>query len=99
MPTYTNLSNNAYTSAWTAPTSSSLSSFPTYSHPPVPYPHDVTKPMPLSHAAMGGQLMNDKPHSTEETLATLRIRSREHTAMLNLLQSDSLRPTNAFQTL
>ena len=34
--------------------------------------------------------------NTEDTLTTLRMRSREHTAMLGLLQQDPLR---TFQTL
>ncbi|XP_076451756.1 paired box protein Pax-3-B-like isoform X2 [Babylonia areolata] len=104
MPTYTNLSNSAYTSAWTSPSPPSLAPLPTYHHPPpVPYGHhDVTKPTPLAPTAVGAPLMNDKlpVNSTEDTLATLRIRSREHTAMLGLLQSEPLRPSNAaFQTL
>ncbi|KAL8620064.1 Paired box protein Pax-7 [Nucella lapillus] len=110
MPTYTNLTNSAYTSAWTSPSPSALAPLPTYHHPPpVPFGHghhDVTKPTPLAPTAMGAPLMSEKlpvagsMSSTEDTLTTLRMRSREHAAMLGLLQSDPLRPSNpAFQTL
>ncbi|XP_025082153.1 paired box protein Pax-3-B-like isoform X2 [Pomacea canaliculata] len=98
VPTYTNLSTTHFSSAWSTPTTSSLTPLSTYHPPPAPYSHDVTKPASLA-AQVTGPLQMDKPCPQDDTLATLRMRSREHTAMLNLLQSDPLRSGNVYQPL
>ncbi|XP_041377973.1 paired box protein Pax-7-like isoform X2 [Gigantopelta aegis] len=88
VPSYSNLSSNQnYSTAWSSPSiSSSLPSINSYHHSNSNYPYDITKSS-LGHSSFvtPGQMSVEKC-STDDTLATLRMKSREHSAMLGLMQ-------------
>ncbi|XP_071110077.1 paired box protein Pax-7-like [Haliotis cracherodii] len=100
VPSYNSLaSGTTYSTAWSTPTvNSTLATLSSY-HPGVStYPYDVAKSSitPSTFTSQGV----DKC-STDETLAALRLKSREHSAMLGfgLVNTDLARPTSSYQTV
>ncbi|XP_059167156.1 paired box protein Pax-3-B-like [Physella acuta] len=90
-PTYTNLSNSSYSSNWTPSVSSQLTTLNTYH--PATYQYEMSRNSLLSNTGTYDKCQSD------DSLASLRLKSRDHSNMLGLLQADQLRQHNAFQVM
>ncbi|KAH9499349.1 Paired box protein Pax-3 [Bulinus truncatus] len=91
VPSYTNLSSSSYATTWSPTMSTQLTPLNTY-HPPT-YQYDVTR----------SQLMQNTNNydkcQPDDSLSSLRYKTRDHSNMLGLLQADQLRQHNPFQVM
>ncbi|XP_012943435.1 paired box protein Pax-3-B [Aplysia californica] len=91
VPTYTNLSSASYSTSWSPTVSTQLTTLNSYH--PSSYQYDVTR-SPLMSSPVATSF-----EKADDSLATLRLKSRDHSNMLGLLHSDPLRQHNAFQVM
>ncbi|GFR83729.1 paired box protein Pax-7 [Elysia marginata] len=93
VPTYTNLSSATYATTWSPTGSSQLTSLNSYH--PSSYQYDVTRSPLLQAPGSFDKFQSDGGDS----LTSLRLKSRDHSNMLGLLQSDPIRQHNTFQVM
>ncbi|RUS71763.1 hypothetical protein EGW08_020477, partial [Elysia chlorotica] len=93
VPTYTNLSSATYATTWSPTGSSQLT--PLNSYHPSSYQYDVTRSPLLQTPGSFDKFQSDGGDS----LTSLRLKSRDHSNMLGLLQADPIRQHNTFQVM
>lgn len=88
VPTYTNMSSTPYSSSWSPNMSTQLTSLNSFH--PSPYQYDMSR----------SQLMpTTGSYQQDDSLTSLRLKSRDHSNMLGILQADQLRQHSTFQVM
>ncbi|CAL1542598.1 unnamed protein product [Lymnaea stagnalis] len=91
VPTYTNLSSTPYSSNWSPAVSSQLTSLNTF-HPPS-YQYDMSRSQLMPNTS------SYEKYQQDDSLTSLRLKSRDHSNMLGILQADQLRQHSTFQVM
>ncbi|KAK0061381.1 paired box protein Pax-3-B [Biomphalaria pfeifferi] len=91
VPSYTTLSSSNYTTTWSPTMTTQLTPLNTYH--PTTYQYDVTRSQFMANTN------NYDKCQADDSLSSLRFKSRDHSNMLGLLQADQLRQHNPFQVM